>query len=132
MSFKSVTLALEFDDFGMIADVWNGLLYIQESVQDIHHPVLRSGWTNAQAILCRWQQRCPQLPSDAQKAFVITNLVHIFGDREAIDGLAIPLYEFADLFRPSNIERIPRLLKNDDHWGRVLDCARVVHETVRV
>jgi hypothetical protein len=129
-AFKAVMLSIESDDFGMITDVWSGLLYVQKTVEDIDHPVLKSGWSAAQAVLARWHQRYPNLPTDAQKVFAITHLQDLFRDRRAISEMAVPLYKCAALLRPSNL-RIRNRLKDDDEWQNVLGCMRVVYETVR-
>jgi hypothetical protein len=129
-AFKSVMLSLESDDFGMIADVWHGLLYIQQAVQATDHPVLKSGWADAQAILARWHHRYPNLPTEAQKAFALAHLQELFRDPDAIIEMSVPLYKCAALLRPSNLG-IRRRLIDDDEWHRVLDCMRVVYEAVR-
>jgi hypothetical protein len=130
--FKDVTLSLEGEQFGTVADIWSGFLWIEQQVQTLNHPDVNNGWKDAMAVWRRWQAKYPTIPTNEQKeaAMRITTPDQI-PDSASIRELSVPLFQVTALLRPSNIPQIRTRLGTEPIWNNTVACLKTVFDSVK-
>jgi hypothetical protein len=73
-TFRTVMMQLESDRYGTIADVWRGILAIRQFMEEGPFSQAVFEWADALKVSQRWVAKCPTLPTDGQKATVISNV----------------------------------------------------------
>jgi hypothetical protein len=144
-AFKELLEEIESDQYGTMADIWRGFLWLRGVVMAVELNEVIEGWKQATAIWERWVERYPLIPSETQKddiRKVQTRALRSITDRSSIEFLrlqeehdevncvqAVPLYQIVALLRPSNLVQIPLLLRNDMQWGEVVKCFKVLFDS---
>jgi hypothetical protein len=122
---RSVMTVLELDEYGMIAQIYPGLLFLERSIGEIEDVDVRYGWSSAHDVFNRWRARYPKMPTESHRRAApgwISGLVY--------PDDAMPLYEFTALLRPSNLTLIQEGIPMGS-WQNLLNCTRVVFEAVK-
>jgi hypothetical protein len=122
-------LQLESDRYGTIANIWRGILAIRHFVERGSFPETVFGWGDAVKIYDKWVDKCPTLPTDAQKATVISDLGC---NPQEINPLSVPLFQFAAVLPPSSLRRISGSFVDKDMWLHLLRCVKVVFDSLTV
>jgi hypothetical protein len=130
--FRDVVLSLEGEQFGTIADIWRGFLWIDLKRQALNHPDVNAGWTEAMNVWRRWEKRYPKLPTDEQRAAAIRVLKPDETPNAAtIQELSAPLFQVAAFLRPSNIPQIFTRVGAGPEWKNAIACLKVVFDSVK-
>jgi hypothetical protein len=122
-------LQLESDQYGIIANLWRGILAIRHFVEVGPFPETVFGWADAEKIYGKWVDKCPTVPINSQKAIVISDLGC---NPQEIDLRSVPLFQFTAVLRPSNLRRISGSFVENDTWLHLLRCVKVVFDSVSV
>jgi hypothetical protein len=145
--FKEVLEVVEADQYGTLADIWKGFLWIKDAITQYDQTEVVNGWRTAVTVWENWEARYPVIPSQVQRESIQRRLIPRFGpiiDQqspeyatlvELVQELeviqSVPLYQFVALLRPSNLTQLPPLLKNEVSWAKVVKTLKLIFDSMK-